>query len=116
MVEGLIESGEIKVWKAQEIAKNLARQIVRPETSERESACGKIIMLGEHAVVYGRPAIALPIPLAVEAAVRKTQQYWQWHQCGDSALGLEQKVSASTRVSLALWPISLSNWAWTMNT
>ena len=71
VVEGLIESGEIKVWKAQEIAKNLARQVVRPETSERESACGKIILLGEHAVVYGRPAIALPIPLAVEATVRK---------------------------------------------
>ena len=97
VVEGLIESGEIKVWKAQEIAKNLARQVVRPETSERESACGKIIMLGEHAVVYGRPAIALPIPLAVEAAVRKEPS-----NIGNGInvviprWGLEQKVSAST--------------------
>ena len=71
VVEGLIESGEIKVWKAQEIAKNLARKIVQPDVAERQSACGKIILLGEHAVVYGRPAIALPIPLAVEAAIRK---------------------------------------------
>jgi hydroxymethylglutaryl-CoA reductase len=97
VVEGLIESGEIKVWKAQEIAKNLARQIVRPETSERESACGKIIMLGEHAVVYGRPAIALPIPLAVEAAIRKEPS-----SVGNGInvviprWGLEQKVNAST--------------------
>ena len=71
VVESLIESGEIKVWKAQEIAKNLSRHVAMPETAERQSAYGKIILLGEHAVVYGRPAIALPIPIAVEAAVRK---------------------------------------------
>ena len=45
--------------------------MVMPEAAERQSAYGKIILLGEHAVVYGRPAIALPIPIAVEAAVRK---------------------------------------------
>ncbi len=71
VVDALIESGEIKVWKAQEIAKNLARRTVVPDHGERSSACGKIILLGEHAVVYGRPAIALPIPLAVESLVRK---------------------------------------------
>lgn len=89
VVEDLIESGEIKVWKAQEIAKNLARKIVQPEIAERQSACGKIILLGEHAVVYGRPAIALPIPLAVEAAIVKSGE-------GINVLiprwGVEQKV------------------------
>jgi len=94
VVEGLIESGEIKVWKAQEIAKNLARKITQPNISERHSACGKIILLGEHAVVYGRPAIALPIPLAVEATIRKEGKgvnivIPRW--------GLEQPVHANTQ-------------------
>ncbi|MFV2089717.1 MAG: hydroxymethylglutaryl-CoA reductase, degradative, partial [Pseudomonadales bacterium] len=98
VVEALIESGDIKVWKAQEIARNLARRSVVPEHGERSSACGKIILLGEHAVVYGRQAIALPIPLAVEALVRK----------GGNGIdlviprwGLEQKVKSAAGQGLS---------------
>ena len=83
VVDELIESGEIKVWKAKEIAENLIRKKSPTRTAKRHAACGKIILLGEHAVVYGHPAIALPIPLAVEAAVEPankavTLQVPQW--------------------------------------
>ena len=75
VVEGLIESGEIKVWKAQELMEQLTQAPAStPATAERSSASGKVILMGEHAVVYGRPAIAVPIPLAVEASVLPTQR------------------------------------------
>lgn len=71
VVERLIESGEIKEWKAKEIERDLSRTISMPERADCSSACGKVILLGEHAVVYGKPAIGLPVPLSVEASVRK---------------------------------------------
>ena len=64
VVQELVAGGEIKEWKAREIL--LARG--KDATDETgSSASGKFILFGEHAVVYGRHALALPIPAAVNA-------------------------------------------------
>jgi len=81
VVERLIASGEIKIWKAEEIMCNVREQTIpcpRPgqeEVIEGEAVGaghGKIILLGEHAVVYGRRALAAPIPLAIQARIEDT--------------------------------------------
>jgi hydroxymethylglutaryl-CoA reductase len=90
VVERLIASGEIKIWKAEEVIAEVRsqaepQQVVveepeRPtddETLEGETlgaGHGKIILLGEHAVVYGRRAIAAPIPLAIQARVEDARE------------------------------------------
>lgn len=107
VVTALIESGEIKVWKAQEIIKLLQAQPrsavaqvpgTGAETGTRASASAKAILLGEHAVVYDRTAIAVPIPLAVEASVRDSRDgisitipHW----------GVDQRVNAEQSAGVA---------------
>jgi hydroxymethylglutaryl-CoA reductase len=74
VVEEMIESGEIKVWKAQELNTTLAavrrgRSAMEAETAVKDnlaSGYGKVILLGEHAVVYGSHALAAAIPLAIQ--------------------------------------------------
>lgn len=77
VVERLIECGEIKIRRAQEIVAQVSH---RPGSARAAGAVtgraqghGKIILLGEHAVVYGSHAIAAPVPLAIEAAARPSQ-------------------------------------------
>ena len=77
VLERLVQSGEIKIWKAQAIAAEVAgeRASASPTASRRKqmdamgSGFGKVVLLGEHAVVYGRHAIAAPVPMTVRALV-----------------------------------------------
>ncbi len=78
VLDRLILSNEIKVWKAQEIVAQLekeqARENGRPSRARSEASAmgvgyGKVVILGEHAVVYGRHAIAAPVPMTIKAVV-----------------------------------------------
>ena len=67
VVSELIDSGDIKIWKAAEIQSRIQSLVSRE--SPTVTAAGKVILLGEHAVVYGRHALALPIADAVSVAI-----------------------------------------------
>ncbi|MFW2404576.1 MAG: hydroxymethylglutaryl-CoA reductase, degradative, partial [Gammaproteobacteria bacterium] len=77
VLERLVRSNEIKVWKAEEILSDLRAEatedsgIRKAKRTDAETGVGygKIILLGEHAVVYGRHAIACPLPLTMRAVV-----------------------------------------------
>jgi hydroxymethylglutaryl-CoA reductase len=81
VVEELVDSGEIKVWKAERIVSDLASELgldAFADTGEglesTGTGAGKVILLGEHSVVYGRHAVAAPIPLAIRARVEEIDE------------------------------------------
>ncbi len=102
VVEALIETGEIKVWKARELTDQMIKaNSQRPDDTKRVSACGKIILLGEHAVVYGRPALAVPISLAVEACVQPTKSAQQGVQMLIPRWGVEQQIRENSNQGIS---------------
>jgi hydroxymethylglutaryl-CoA reductase len=66
VVGRLVASGEVKDWKARDILGSL-----REQNTDRVDgrAAGKVILLGEHGVVYGRHALALPLVDAVHVTL-----------------------------------------------
>jgi len=69
VVSRLIDSGDVKTWKAREILGQLRAKQASPE-APMGTAAGKVILFGEHAAVYGRHALALPVPGAVTVNIK----------------------------------------------
>ncbi|TDW28408.1 hydroxymethylglutaryl-CoA reductase, degradative [Cryobacterium psychrophilum] len=86
VVDSLVASGNIKVWKARHILESMtdpaapaaaataATRILHevPDLG-RTAGFGKIILFGEHSVVYGYHAIAAPIALSIRAQVTRQE-------------------------------------------
>ena len=69
VVARLVASGEIKAARIPGILQSLEPEHI---DAGQGSAAGKVILLGEHAVVYGKHALALPIPAAVTASIEES--------------------------------------------
>ena len=80
VVERLVASGDIKMWKARQIIAELNGTPKNPSddstaipaqkgAKQTASAPGKVVLLGEHAVLYGSRAIAAPLPYSIHARV-----------------------------------------------
>ena len=99
VVEELVATGEIKVWKAEEIVAKLLNQGMNGVAAlgdQRDvgAGFGKVILLGEHAVVYGSHGIAAPIPLAVRAKVEDAKE---GVKILIPAWGVEERIQTSTK-------------------
>jgi hydroxymethylglutaryl-CoA reductase len=68
VVADLVREGDIKVWRAKELVAQKKQTDVA--ATPDGVAGGKVILLGEHAVVYGKHALALPIQNAVSVNLR----------------------------------------------
>lgn len=78
VVSQLIDQGDVTVTAAKRIISELTETRIKKDIKRKASttatANGKVILLGEHAVVYGKPAVAVPIKNAVVAEVSDSDQ------------------------------------------
>ncbi len=117
VVDRMLECGEVKDWKAAEILAEMRVALSRSDTVSA-TAAGKVILFGEHAVVYGRHALALPIPAAVKATVSVAEQHTllnvlDWGLRIDVARDSEDGAAAA--VFLIMDKLGLTNSNFTIN-
>ncbi len=120
VVDELIESGEIKIWKAQQIIKDKLEVApamkpgeIKPK-SPLASGYGKVILFGEHAVVYGSHAVAAPIPIAIQAKVEDENEgihlvIPRWGVEERLQKGAEHKHSIYNSLDLILGSLNLAD-------
>lgn len=91
VLDALILSNEIKAWKAQEIFDSIKLKETMPDDSQDDTgpigfgfSAGKIILFGEHAVVYDHYAIAIPIEKAVKVELQEIEGDYQFIINGNS--------------------------------
>ena len=99
VLERLIGEGEVKVWRAREVLGELERQRELPVLDEAAKARlgvagGKLILLGEHAAVFGEPALACPVPVHVRAHISDGED---GIHLAVPAWGLEYRLSPGRR-------------------
>jgi hydroxymethylglutaryl-CoA reductase len=120
VVDELIESGEIKIWKAQQIIKDkleVAPSMKAEEMKAKKllaSGYGKVILFGEHAVVYGSHAVAAPIPIAIQAKVEDEDEgihlvIPRWGVEERLQKGVEHKHSIYNSLDLILGSLNLAD-------
>jgi hydroxymethylglutaryl-CoA reductase len=122
VVGRLVEEGDIKVWRAQEILHELraglrpAPDDDHPATAGRGAGFGKIILLGEHAVVYGRHALAAPVDLSMRAIVDEGEGdrgieilIPQWNVSETMELGAAPRNSLEESLQLILRELDLAD-------
>ena len=77
VVDAMIRSGEIKAWKAEELDRAAgsgpAESAAPIETTQTGvgASSAKVILLGEHAAVYDKHVLALPLRDAVRASISR---------------------------------------------
>ena len=146
VVQAMVASGEVKLWKAEELLGALQKDNTAPtqrpaalppatpaaasdadadaeptreipDAASREacaegvgegSGAGKVLLLGEHAVVYGARAVALPLPLATRVRARLGDEEGVWVEVpawqtrtrlrwDDDAVGLHRPLACILR-------------------
>lgn len=95
----LVASGEVKTWKAREI---LIKKRAEEEPLQAASAAGKVILFGEHAVVYGKHALALPIENAISASAQLSDV----STISIPAWGVNQRIEPGSNIGDAVLQIA----------
>ena len=112
VVSGMIDSGEVKPWKADELIGSLQQRDDAADTVSTSDmaegvAAGKVILLGEHAAVYDKHVLALPLESGVTARIAERASGIRlsipdWNFAQEFAGDMQSQGSAPAVLSLVM--------------